>query len=1206
MKKLDLQTFSEYKPLINDILKSNLDIMKEVEISDDPISEEQKREVMTDIISAYLNKELSPLLNSERKRVINDLKILKLIIDFVPIEKVYMGAHSNEKINFIKKYGIDNIIALDEKTNGMFSHKVWGSDIYLSLFACTDKKNLDIGLEKLTNEEFEDKMYEILLNAKEKGGMLYNREYPDYDFIQGEFREKHPEIFIDEEINLKLKEKFYTSHMLAEDIKENPELIEILKEKDLSKVFAKKIAIGMGAIINMAQYLLAHINKKDFLKICADYGKCLYKIDLYLENDITTKSLREKIEENIYEGIKKRGLEYSEELPLNFKEKHPDLFLPSNISEEIRKKFYEGNLNFEDIRKNPQIKDILLTKDISVGFEKIKYDQKTIGRIGKKCANPMWEVLSDQEIMNLAKEYGKYLDNINTDIFKKETNNEKRKQLIHKNIEENIIKRISVYDENVPDFFRKKYPKMFLDENAPEELKKVFYDRIPTVRGNFLNRDNIDINFKLIKEHPEWKKFLKDKELSRAFPNEYNELFKRFDNDTLIKIGMRNPETIEKMVENHKEDVLENWYKATGGKFVPHHVVMLNFPENEIDKFLVSGKRWSQLMKIDNHNMHDDGKTAILKAAYIMGVFHGSDDGFNKTMKLFTDIPQELSKNEYLTIKTIFGLQDKLYTIEPKKHNFKGNDEKRDAFEETYRLNEDGKYVLNIDKQKNKANVKFVREMLEKVQMPGILTPQKAHQIFDSFAMKYNLDFVKFFSENAKEILSNAECAKDIATIQRQFSEIVRTNAGRKLTLDIAQDYIKNIAYTDIEIGNERVAEQAKIVGYSQKDFEEIQKLYNEGEMRDFSSIPRIEGQFNGYTYEMLRCDDPLALTIGTLTNCCQEIHGAGQTSMEHSVVSPDGRVFCVKDAEGRIVAQSWFWRNQYTGCFDNIEIPDRIFELYEKKHPDTRRKGLAKEVLEVYKEAAQDLMKEDKKVYKELLKNGKITQEQYDSLLLGKVTIGLGYNDIAIAIKSDKNIYKDKDQVKVKSTERFPSLYTDADIQYTILEREKVTKSNYENLYVHEDDIPVYDGDNMSSTVLLTMKKMEQAVGKDDLSCLSKRDDEINLPKSQRIINDIAREYELNPENTKVMATSKLAIVYSQDENEIKIGELLSAPIKENLTNEQKQKAENHIMYQLKKALKQMKANNKKVNLLLLNKEQKQKLENIIQEIENDERGER
>lgn len=361
----------------------------------------------------------------------------------------------------------------------------------------------------------------------------------------------------------------------------------------------------------------------------------------------------------------------------------------------------------------------------------------------------------------------------------------------------------------------------------------------------------------------------------------------------------------------------------------------------------------------------------------------------------------------------------------------------------------------------------------------------------------------------------------------------------------------------------------------------------------------------------MLRCDDPLALTIGTLTDCCQEIHGAGQTSMEHSVVSPDGRVFCVKDSEGRLVAQSWFWRNQYTGCFDNIEIPHRIFELYEKEHPDVGKKGLTIDVLEVYKKAAQDLMQEDSRVYQELLDNGTISQEQYDALLLGKVTIGLGYNDIADAIKADKTIHQETDRVGVKGTDRLPHPYTDASTQYTIAERRGIIKSEHENLYVHQDDVPVFDGTNMSSMVLLTMKRMEQATERDNLAYLSERnyEDEEKLPKSQKIINSIAREYELDPNDTRVMATARIALIYSKDkDNKVKIGDLLSSPLKKGLTEEQKQKATAHIMHQVKKALKQIGVQGSEVDLSSLSEEQQQMLQSVMQEIEkeNDERGER
>lgn len=734
--------------------------------------------------------------------------------------------------------------------------------------------------------------------------------------------------------------------------------------------------------------------------------------------------------------------------------------------------------------------------------------------------------------------------------------------------------------------FRRENEGRFLDENAPEELKNSFYD------GGTLT-------FQLINDNPEWREFLKGKDLSRAFTEEYSELFKRFDNATIMKLGTRNPATVEKMVQNHKEDVLQNWYRSTGGKFVPHHVVMLNFPEGEIDGFLGNSKRWSQLMRIGNYNLNDDSKTAMLKIAYTMGVFLGNDDGFNKTIKLFTDVPQELTMEEYDKVVRGGGIP----------HGRSYFDRITSVFEQAYTLNDSGNYVFCMDKQKNKDRVRMVREILEEAQLPRILTPQKAHQMFDSFSMEYNPDFVRFFNDNIEEILSNPEYTKDITTIQRQFKNIVRTNAGRRLTLDVAQDYIKTIDYTDIEIGNEGVAEQAKIAGYSQEDFEVIQSLFNEGETRDFSSIPRIQGKTKGYSYEMLRCDDPLALTIGTLTDCCQEIHGAGQTSMEHSVVSPDGRVFCVRDAEGRLVAQSWFWRNQYTGCFDNIEIPHRIFELYEKEHPDVGIKGLTTDVLEVYKKAAQDLMQEDARVYQELLENGTITQEQYDALLLGKVTIGLGYNDIADAIRNDKTIHEETDKVGVKGTDRLPYPYTDASTQYTIAEREGTVKSEYENLYVHQDDVPVFDGTNISSTVLLTMKRMEQSTERDNLAYLSERSDEENLPKSKRIINSIAREYGLDPNDTRVMATARIALIYSKDkDNKVKIGDLLSSPLKTGLTEEQKQRTTAHIMHQVKKALKQIEVQDSEVDLSSLSEEQQQMLQSVMQEIEkeNDERGER
>lgn len=1167
---------------------------------------------------------------AELSEITNDLHQVKEMLEKRPMDLINMGKYGNVKTEFIERYGIGNIIALDEETGGMFSHPIWQDDIYLTLFASTEEiaPKLD-GNKELTYEDFKKRMYEILLFARNERTLLESRDYLDYDFIQGKFREEHPDIFIEGDLPEQVKKDFYTRQMKAETLRQNPQLIQLLQGKDLSGAFAQKMISGINSqmmdknenvigrvpsSVNMAQYLSEELGQEEFLTICADYGKCLDNIGIRLKEKISVESVRETIEQAIGEGIKEKGIEYFEDLPLSFQKKHPELFLPKEIDEDIRKKFYEGKLTFSDIRRNPQIKKLLLSKEISVGFGKLKYGSPMLGKNGERYINPIWEKLSEREIMDLAEKYGDYLKDVNTDIFVEDQTEQDRMSEVQAIIESNILNRSQIveqrygnprkttyrnspFNENVPEFFKDKHPEMFLDSHAPEELKNRFYD------GGTLT-------FKLIKEHLEWREFLQAKDLSRAFTEEYSELFKRFDSATVMKLGTRNPQTIEKMVQNHKEDRLQNWYKTTGGKFVPNHVVMLNFPEGEIDHFLGNSKKWSQLMKIDNYNLNDDSKAAILKVSYAMGVFQGDDDGFNKTMKLFTDVPQELTQEEYEKVTNMFSGEFDPFRWSGSNFDPKQKDEEmKSLFEQTYTLNDDGKYVFSLDKQKNKDSVRMVREVLEKAQIPRILTPEKAHQMFDSFAMEYNPDFVRLFNDNIEEIVSNLEYAQNIATIQRQFKDIVRTNAGRRLTLQVAQDYIKSITYTDIEVGNEGVAEQAKIAGYSQKDFKAIQSLFNEGETRDFSSIPRIQGNTKGYTYEMLRCDDPLALTIGTLTDCCQEIHGAGQTSMEHSVVSPDGRVFCVRDAKGRLVAQSWFWRNQYTGCFDNIEIPKKIFELYEKEHPDVGKKGLTTEVLEVYKKAAQDLMQKDAKVYQELLENKTITQEQYDALLLGKVTIGLGYNDIADAITTDKTIHKETDHVKVKGTDRLPHPYTDASKQYTIAEREVTVKSEHENLYVHQDDVPVFDGTNMSSTVLLTMKRMEQWTERDNLSDLRERSDEKNLPKSQRMINSIAREYGLNPDDTQIMATARIALIYSKDkDNKVKIVELLSSPLKAGLTEEQKQKATAHIIHQVTKALKQIGIQDSKVDLSSLSEEQQQRLQSVMQEIEkeNDERGEK
>ena len=110
---------------------------------------------------------------------------------------------------------------------------------------------------------------------------------------------------------------------------------------------------------------------------------------------------------------------------------------------------------------------------------------------------------------------------------------------------------------------------------------------------------------------------------------------------------------------------------------------------------------------------------------------------------------------------------------------------------------------------------------------------------------------------------------------------------------------------------------------------------------RKYSSIPKVTGNLDEYTYEILDLDDPSALAVGYLTRCCFLIDGLSRESLYHSISSKNGRTFVVKK-NGELIAQSWVWRNGNFLCFDNVE---------------TRGKYSYDTLLSVYQQASQELL---------------------------------------------------------------------------------------------------------------------------------------------------------------------------------------------------------------------------------------------------------
>ena len=139
------QLFADYKPIMDCL--SNDTIYYFLEVPKESVTVEQRKEIMHSFIINHF--------------IIHSLKQLKMLSDFFPLEDLKLSSETKE---FIKKYGIDNIIELDEETKGIFLHELpySDSDICSGILrqALESDKKLESD-EQLTYEEFRDKMYEF-------------------------------------------------------------------------------------------------------------------------------------------------------------------------------------------------------------------------------------------------------------------------------------------------------------------------------------------------------------------------------------------------------------------------------------------------------------------------------------------------------------------------------------------------------------------------------------------------------------------------------------------------------------------------------------------------------------------------------------------------------------------------------------------------------------------------------------------------------------------------------------------------------------------------------------------------------------------------------------------------------------------------------------------------------------------------------------
>jgi len=1119
----------------------------------------------------------------------------------------------------IEIFGLDNILRFDRET-GFFSYKgLCDCEEYNFGMDNIEEIGRYIANTRYENVNFDD--YDVFLNemANILSEMRRQNYFEDdenfgYDVIEGSFRKKYSDIFMDKEAPIELRRAFYDGKLIPGII--CSEYIPFLVNRKLTDILNgkfKSIFVSQNGDytrrMNFIDYYTEKFGNLELLKLFSTYGKLCYDLtEAEFLIDVDKEEFDRGFRKELYKIIlSKRTLSYKYLLDSNydlFRNEYPDIFITldeipianENDRKDIYDKFYKRKIDFEDIKKYPSLIEVLKNKNLNLAFGSVIKEKSYSNCVG--MYKMIFDNCNNELFLRLSSKYGRYIGcavEVAISYSNSDMSYEDICSIVEKNIASECLNgKFSYFPEDAPEFLKKDYPELFLSEDAPIELMDVFYKRNDAI-----------ISFELLKDNKEWLPYLNGKSIRTPFfknnihDNDLKKYFDLFGDESALKLGIQKPSVVEKMMSDSKVELMKQWYDKTGGKFVPDSVVMEVFPIKEADKFLTSTTWWSKLMKIESFSNYEEGRDVLLKLAYAFGVFDNDVIGVRKLCELLTGIPRHLSSADYDYLLDIEdNISDKykggLYFDNYEKlcgslliAGFDLSDDGT-VFRRIYRKNEDGSVNLIINPERYKTPMKYLRMILEDSCI--VLGRDEAHELFGGFELTYDKDFREFLLDNLISIRENYDYEETITRIQRNFTKIKTLNSNRKLTLELAISFIEENKYENVNLGNDKVAEVSAIAGYSQEQFDTLQRIYNYGKQRVFSSIPRIEKTVDGYYYEMLRLDDPLAMAIGTLTNCCQELGNVAEVCMQHSMTSNDGRIFVIRDNDGNIVAQSWVWRNKDVICFDNIEIPKKAFARADEEN--SGRSEFVNRICSLYKDAAKELMEKDEKTYKILLDEEKITKEEYDGLKLREVTVGIGYNDIADAIRDNyKMVYDDvvrpvfyKEPVRL-----LRSLYTkDSRTQYILEGKDRINNYNGNNIHIYSDCYIEYTDDNFDGRMLIMLNNMEIATKDRDYYLNTSG---INFGDN-KMVSKIANNIELNPINTRIIMNPNFAIIYEVNDTYIKIGDLyFNTSIYD---DEEEIDISATVIMQIRCALIQI-TNNKDIDISLLDEKQKDMYQKVI-----------
>lgn len=166
-----------------------------------------------------------------------------------------------------------------------------------------------------------------------------------------------------------------------------------------------------------------------------------------------------------------------------------------------------------------------------------------------------------------------------------------------------------------------------------------------------------------------------------------------------------------------------------------------------------------------------------------------------------------------------------------------------------------------------------------------------------------------------KEKCHNVITLKKLNIIFKQLSPSRDIN-------DVSPDNYKlceNEILNDICLGNKTAKSNNEV-------YKSVLDIYEQMKKRTESSIPYVKGYCsNGYSYEMMKLNDPIAFTLGYKGNCCIRTNDIAHNHLLHATLCRNGRILLIYDDNNEIAAFIPLKRNGEVLIANSIECAHKI-----------------------------------------------------------------------------------------------------------------------------------------------------------------------------------------------------------------------------------------------------------------------------------------